>query len=99
MLVCGIYVVTRAVQVVDSIVVVSVVTCSALLHYLFDLKAAQINVQCGELMLYKFKLGHNVTDATKNMDSVKGKGTFDHCIVTRWLKKFYLGCKCLDHQA
>ena len=37
---------------------------------MYDLKAAQMNVQCSliwELMLYEFKLGNNGTEATKNI--------------------------------
>ena len=51
--------VTKTVQaVIGSIVVVGVLTCYALLHSMFDLKAAQMNVKhilIQELILYKFK--------------------------------------------
>ena len=47
-------------------------------------------------MLYKFKLGHNTVESTKNI-SVKGE--VDHNMATRWLKKFFLGCKNLNDQA
>ena len=40
--------------------------------------------------LYEFELGHNATEATKNI-CVKSEGTVDHSTVTRWIKKFYLG--------
>ena len=34
-------------------------------------------------MLYKFKLGHNTVEATKNICCAKGEGTFDDDTVTR----------------
>ena len=37
--------------------------------------------------------------ATKNIFSVKGEGAVDHSKVTRWFKKFCLGCKTLDNSA
>ena len=55
---------------VDSIVVVGALTRCALRHSVWDLKAAQINMQGSliwEFMLYKFRLGHNVAEATKNI--------------------------------
>ena len=71
--------------VVGSIVVVSALTrCALLLE------------NCGlirKFILYKFELGHNVADATKNICSEKGKGTVDCSTMSRWLKKFLLGCK------
>ena len=87
---------------VGSIVVVGVLTCCALLNSVCNLKGAQINIQCNliqELMLYKFKLVHNATEATKNICCAKGKGAVDHSSVTRGFKKFRLGCKNLDDQA
>ena len=41
-------------------------------------------------MLYKFKQGHNVAEATKKIYCVEGKGTVDHSTITSWLKKFHL---------
>ena len=49
-------------------------------------------------MLYKFKLGHNATEATKNICSAKGEGTVDHSTVNRWLEKFCLSCKNPNNQ-
>ena len=50
-------------------------------------------------MLYEFKLGHNAAEATKNICCVKGEGTVDYNTVTRWFKKFCLGCKNCNDQA
>ena len=57
-----------------------------LLHFVWDLKAEQMNMQCSlisvirlELILYKFKLDHNSAEATKNICYVKGKSAVDHC--------------------
>ena len=44
------------------------------------------------------KLGHNAPEATKNICCAKDEGTVDHSIVTRWLKKFRLGCKNPENQ-
>ena len=52
-----------------------------------DLIAAQMNVWrkslIMELIQYNFELGHDVTEATKNIDSAKGEGTVDHMTVNR----------------
>ena len=50
-------------------------------------------------MLYEFELGHNTTEATKNIYCVKGESAVDHNTVNRWFKKFCSGCKNLDDQA
>ena len=66
------------------------VVCS-LTYSVYALKAAQINVQCSlilELMFYKFELGHNATEATKNICHVKGEGTVDQSTITRSFEKF-----------
>ena len=66
-----VYPATKAVQaIVGTIVVVGMLICCALLHWVYDLKAAQINVHCHliqKLMLYEFKL------ITKNIHYAKGK--------------------------
>ena len=49
-------------------------------------------------MNYDFELGHNTVETTRNTCCAKGEGLVDHCTVTRWLKKFCLGCKNLDNQ-
>ena len=46
-----------------------------------------------ELMLYKFKLGHNAMETIKNVCCAKGKGVINHSTVNRWLKKFCSGYK------
>ena len=38
-------------------------------------------------MIYEFKLGHNTTEATKNI-CVNGEGEVYHSTVTRWFKKW-----------
>ena len=66
-----------------SIVGVGVLTQCASVHCVYDLKAAQINMQCcliHKLRLYEFKLGHNTMEATKNICKVK----------------FFSGCKNLE---
>ena len=37
--------------------------------------------------------------ATKNICTMKDKGSVDQSTVTRWLNKFHLGCKNLNNQA
>ena len=67
-----------------SIVVVDVLTSGELLHPVYDLKAAPINVQCSqirEFTLYPFELGLNATEATKNRD----EGPVDQRTVTSLL--------------
>ena len=70
----GRYHVTEAVQALsgthmaDSVEVVDVLTCYALLFTVSDLKAAQMNMQSSliqELMLYKIEF--NIMEATKNI--------------------------------
>ena len=56
-----------------------------------DLKVAQINVQDSiilELMLNKFKLGHNAAKVANNICCAKSESVVDHSTVTRWLKNF-----------
>ena len=59
---------------VDSIVVVGALTRCALFLSVCDLKATQMNVQRSLIhknMLYLFSLGHNATEATKDICYVK----------------------------
>ena len=49
-------------------------------------------------MLYKFKLGQNVKEATKNICFVEGEGTIGQSIVSRFFKKFCLSFKILNNQ-
>ena len=84
-----------------SIIVVGVLTW-AFLHSPWDLKTAQMNMQCNliqELMLYEFKLVYNITKTTKNICFAKGEGTADHSSVTWRIKKFHLSCNTLNNQA
>ena len=56
--------------VVSSIVLVGVLTCCALLHFMCDLKTAQMNMQCSliqELMLNVFEEEHNTTEESKTI--------------------------------
>ena len=58
----------------------SIVVIGALFHPVCDLKAALINMQYSliqELILCKFKLGHNATVATENIYCIKGEGAID----------------------
>ena len=52
-----------------------------------------------EFILYKFKLGHNAAEATKNICCVKNEGAaVDQSIVSRQ-KKFCSDCKYFNDQA
>ena len=87
-LVCGVYIIWpnqfkpwKVPTVVGSIVVVGALTCCALLHSMCDLKVTQMNMQHSiicDLMLCDFKLGCYMTEATKNVFCVKGKGLIIH---------------------
>ena len=46
-----------------------------------------------ELMVYKFELGHNAAEATKNICCVNDEGAVDLSTVTKWFKKFRSGWK------
>ena len=53
----------------------------AWIHSVCDLEASQMNRKHGliwELMLYKFEMSHDATEATKNIFYVKGEGVDDH---------------------
>ncbi len=61
---------------VDSTVIVSVLTRCELLDSVFDLKATQMNVQCSpirELKLYKLYSSHNVLETTTNTYDAKNE--------------------------
>ena len=49
--------------------------------------------------LYTFKLVHETAEVTKNLCYMKGEGTIDFKIVSRWMKKFWSGCKNLKELA
>ena len=40
-----------------------------------------------------------IAQATKNISGAIDKSTVDHSTVTRWFKKFHVGCKKLYNQA
>ena len=66
--------------------VVGALASCALFHYVYDLKATQMNVQHSliqEIMLYKFEEGHNAVKATKNFCCEKGEDAVDHTTVSR----------------
>ena len=66
----------------------SIVVVVALLHFVCDLKATQINVQyclIWEFMFYELELAHNAAETIKNICWVKGEGAFDHSTTTKWL--------------
>ena len=70
------------------------------LHEWFECYTDEVQyILIQELMLYKFKQGHNAMEATKNISCAKGEGIVDHWTVTRWFKKFYSGCKNFADQA
>ena len=50
-------------------------------------------------MLYEVGSNYNTTEATKNVCCGKSEAAVDPCTVTRWLRKFYYGCKKFDNQA
>ena len=80
---------TKAIQDMEGIMVLGVLTHWALLHFMCDLKAIRMNVQYSliwELMLYEFELGHNAAEDTKNICYVKSEGTVDRSKVTTELK-------------
>ena len=82
------------------IIVVGALTC-ALLRFVCYLKATQMNMQYSQiwkLMLYKFELSCNATEATKNICCVKSVDAVDHNTVNRTFKKFCWGCKNLEDQ-
>ena len=83
----------KAVQaVVDSIMVIGVLTCCLLLHPTCDLKASQMNMQRSlfqELMLYEFERGHNTAETAENICCAKAEKAVDHSTVTRHLKKLH----------
>ena len=57
----------------------------------------QMKVKCSliwELIHYKFELGHNTVEATKNICFARSEVAVNQN--TRWLKKVSLGCKNLD---
>ena len=80
--------------------VVGVLICCVLLHSMCDLKTARMNTHqlIQKLMLYKFELGHNVTEPTKNICCARREGAVNHSSITRWFEKLCLVCKNFDIQ-
>ena len=65
-----------------GIVVVGTLTHCAMLQSMYDLKSTQVNTQHSliqQLILYEFKLGHNVIEVAKN-NCTKCKDAADHRI-------------------
>ena len=82
---------------VDSIVVVVGALTCVLLQLASDSKVARLSEQHSlirELLLYKFKLGHDPVKATKNIFCAKGE-----IAVTRGFKKFQRSDKIMDSEA
>ena len=52
--------------VIDSIMVVGALTCWALLHSVYNLKASDECATPSNLGIYEFELGHNAKEVTKN---------------------------------
>ena len=50
------------------------------------------------LLVYKFEQGYKAAEEIKNICCVKEKDAIYHTTVTKWFKKFNLGCKNLDDQ-
>ena len=50
-------------------------------------------------MLYKFKVGHNVMEATRNICCMKDESAVEHSTVNEWFKKFHSASKNLHYQA
>ena len=66
-------------------------TYCVLFYSVCDLKTSQMNVQRSrirEIMHYKFELGRNSAEVTKNICCEKGEGAVDPSTVNRWLKNF-----------
>ena len=97
MLVCSVYItwlkpfkLWKLPTVVSSIMVLSALT---LLHFMWDLKAPQINMQqrlIQKFILYEFKVGHNFMKATKSICCTKGEGSVDHSTVSQMVKETLL---------
>ena len=71
--------------------VIGVLTRYALLPFISDLKAEQMNVQHNliqEHMLCKFQQCHKIAKVTKNIYCMKSEGVVNHSMVTRLFKKF-----------
>ena len=63
--------------------VVGALTHCALLNSVCDLTPPPMNRQHSrirDLMLYKFELGHNGAEVTKNICCAKDKGAVDHTV-------------------
>ena len=73
---------------VSNIVVVGALKRYTLLHSVWDLNAAQTRLNRAK----------TPQKQPKTICCVKSEGVVDHSTVTRWLKKFRLGCKNLDAQ-
>ena len=60
--------------------VVGTLTCFVVIHSVYDLKSAQINVKhrlIRELTLYGFEFDHNAVEPIKNICCANGEGTVD----------------------
>ena len=80
--------------------IVSVLTCYALLHSTCDLIDPKVKVQCSliqELILYSSELGHNTAEATKNICCAKdekiGRRNFILVARTSMTRQGHVGLK------
>ena len=82
--------------VVDSVVVDGALKCYALLHFIYDSKDVQMNVQHSliqEFMFYEFELGYSFAEASKTICYAKDESTVDHntdgwCLDMTWYYKW-----------
>ena len=85
----------KVLAVVDRIVIVGALTSEALVNFVWDLKASQINVKLSLIQeRFEYVLGHNAKEATKKISSAKDEGAVDHS-----KQKFRSGCKNFNDQA
>ena len=68
---------------------------------MYDLKVTQINMQHNlirDLMLYKFKLGSNDVEITKNVCCTKGNGVVNYSNqMVKILSYIVLALECCSH--
>ena len=84
-------------SVVGSIMVICALTCCEMLHTMCDLKVTQMKMQRSliqEVMFYKFKLGHNIAEAAKQL-----LHEVDRHRITRRFGNFSSFCNNIDDQA
>ena len=82
---------------------VNALKCYPSLHFVWDSKVAQMNVQHSLIRKSFFFTSSNgaitVAEASKTILGVKGMGAVNHGALNRLLKKFFTCCKSHDDQA